>query len=583
MRIRIRQFILVIVLLILSVFFYLSSSFEMVSAGIAILLFGMMGLEEGFKQFSKGPLEKILTKATNKIYKSLALGFVSTAILQSSSLISIITISFLGAGLMTLTSGIGVIYGANIGSTTTAWIVALFGLKLNISAVAYPLIIFGILFSFQTSNSLKGIGRIISGLGFFFLGIEFMKNGFDAVQQTMDLSVFSAVGYTGVLIFTGIGIALTLILQSSSAAMAVVLTSLFAGQIDYLGALGLAIGANIGTTITALVGSLKSTSDGKRLAVAHLIFNLSIGILALTFIFPLKNLVELIAQLIGLLPDDYALRLAIFHSLFNFIGLLIMLPFLKPMSTFLSKLFIDKSINKNSFYLNENELQFTGTAITSLIKESKDLFENTTLTLLLNSFGLKNERITNDKSVGSISNIAKIENAYRKEIKPRYGKILQYSLKVNELELTSDQTDLLYKLRLANRKIIESIKLSEDIIPNFNRTLKSKNNSDLTEAYTEMCIKLEGAISLCEKVIKSESPFSYLELIKTEKKRLKKNKELLYKPLDSIVGRLKLDQNAIGSLVNDNMSINRLCLLLIQITELLFIEYDAFHQEDISN
>lgn len=580
MRIKIQQLVLVLILLILSVSFYLSSSFEMVSAGVAILLFGMMGLEEGFKQFSKGPLEKILANATNKVYKSLGLGFISTAILQSSSLISVITISFISAGLMTLTSGIGVIYGANIGSTTTAWIVALFGLKLNISAVAYPLIIFGIIFSFQTSSSLKGVGRIISGLGFFFLGIQFMKDGFDTVQQSMDLSMFSADGFTGVLVFAGVGIALTLVLQSSSAAMAVVLTSLFAGQIDYLGALGLAIGANIGTTITALVGSLKSSSDGKRLAVAHLIFNLTIGLLALAFIFPLKNIVESIAEAIGLLPNDYALRLAIFHSLFNFLGLLIMLPFLKPMSKFLSRLFIEKNTSGESLFLNETSLLYPGTALSSLLKESKDLFENKTISLLKKSFDIHSAPSQNTDAGSNLLDSEVVGLTYRKEIKPRYGNILQYSLKVSQIELNVEQTDLLFKLRVANRKLIESIKLTEEVLPNFNLSLNSKNNSDIRLAYLEMTNKLANTLMLCEKVYSSDSPSTFLELIKSEKKLLKKNKRLLYKPFDSILGRFKLDQNTIGSLVNDNMSINQLCLSLIQITELLYIEYDAFLQED---
>ena len=137
------------VLIVLGVLLYLNPNFKTISAGIAILLFGMIMLEEGFKVFTKGPLQNILKKATNKLYKSITTGAFVTALIQSSSLVSVITISFISAELITLAGGIGLIFGSNIGTTATAWLVAGFGLKVKVSALAMPMLVFGIIFSFQ--------------------------------------------------------------------------------------------------------------------------------------------------------------------------------------------------------------------------------------------------------------------------------------------------------------------------------------------------------------------------------------------------------------------------------------------------
>jgi len=240
-------------LLALAIVLIYNPNFKTIAAGVAILLFGMIMLEEGFRVFTKGPLQNLLKKATDKLYKSITVGAFVTALIQSSSLVSIITISFISAGLISLAGGMGLIFGANIGTTATAWLVAGFGLKIKISALAMPMLVFGIIFSFQKKASLKGIGNVLAGLGFFFLGVHYMKEGFDVFKEYIDLTQYAVPGFLGVIIYTGVGILITTILQSSSATLALILTALSAGQIDYENALALAIGANVGTTITAVL------------------------------------------------------------------------------------------------------------------------------------------------------------------------------------------------------------------------------------------------------------------------------------------------------------------------------------------
>ncbi len=259
----------------------------------------MLSLEEGFRAFSGGTLEKILQKSTDKLYKSIGFGVISTTIMQSSSLVSVLTISFLGAGLIGLSQGIGIIFGANIGTTTGAWLVAGLGLKVNIAAYAMPMLVFGVILIFQKTKSLKGIGYVLAGLGFLFLGIHYMKEGFEAFKDTIDLASYAVTGYKGLFIFTGIGIFATVVMQSSHATLVLIITALAAGQISYENALALAIGANIGTTITAILGAMSSNYMGKQLAGAHLIFNGVTGLIAIIFIHQIMYSVDLISNARG--------------------------------------------------------------------------------------------------------------------------------------------------------------------------------------------------------------------------------------------------------------------------------------------
>ena len=172
------------VILALMVFgFWTSPDFQEIAAGVAIFLFGMLMLEDGFNQFGGGFLERILEKATGSMPRSLTFGIVSTTLMQSSSLVSVITISFLSAGLISLAAGIGIIFGANIGTTTGAWLVAGFGLKVKISAYALPMLAIGIVLVFQRSKYLRGLGYVLAGVGFLFLGIHHMKVGFESFKD----------------------------------------------------------------------------------------------------------------------------------------------------------------------------------------------------------------------------------------------------------------------------------------------------------------------------------------------------------------------------------------------------------------
>ena len=379
--------------------FWVSPDFNEIAAGVAIFLLGMLALEEGFKAFTGGVLEKLLRRTTDKLWKSLCFGVVSTSVMQSSSLVSVITISFLSAGLISLTAGVGIIFGANLGTTTGAWLVAAFGLKLNISAYAMPMLVFGVILIFQKARHMKGYGYILAGLGALFLGIHHMKEGFEAFKDSFDLTAYAVGGYPGVLIFALLGVLATVVMQSSHATLVLIITGLAAQQITYENALALAIGANIGTTITAIIGSLSANVDGRRLAGAHLIFNVVTAAVAIGFIYQLTGLVDTVAAWIGIAPDNYTLKLAVFHSIFNGLGIVLMLPMIDPMVRFLTRTLKPRArTTAEARYLNAANRGLPDTAIEAARKETLRLYDQAS-EVIAEGLSLDLDEILSEKSI----------------------------------------------------------------------------------------------------------------------------------------------------------------------------------------
>ncbi|SDE48677.1 phosphate:Na+ symporter [Pricia antarctica] len=570
-------------LVVLAIVLVFYPDLEPILAGVAILLFGMIMLEEGFKVFTKGPLQNILKKATEKLYKSIAAGALVTALIQSSSLLSIITISFISTGLISLTGGMGLIFGANIGSTATAWLIAGFGLNINISTLAMPMLVFGIIFSVQKRVSLRGIGNVLAGLGFFFLGIHYMKEGFDVFKEYIDLNQYAIPGFLGIVVYTGIGIVVTTILQSSAATMALVLTALAAGQIEYENALALAIGANVGTTITAILGSLSSNMAGKRLAGAHLIFNVVTGIIAIAFIYPLADLVKYLSDAVGISSGNFMLRLAMFHTLFNVLGVIVMLPLMKTIQKFLMRFFVekdDKGIEEPK-YLNETILQFPGTTVSALVKESKYLYENAVFEIVAHALNIHRTDIISELSPKEIVEKSKMDlnadvrNLYYNKVKTIYGEIIRYATTAQgTLNLGKNQIDRISEIVVANRKMVEIIKAVLEMSINVDLYRDSKN-VHMVDQYTKFrkkIIKVLRVIYLFRTLEDKEQHYNKLLALR---KKAKERKHKTNKSINSLIRENLIDAKMASSLVNDKDNLNDIIKNLISVAELLYVEKDS--------
>jgi len=570
-------------LMLLGVILFFNPNFETIAAGVAILLFGMIMLEEGFKVFTKGPLQNLLKKATDKLYKSIGVGALVTAFVQSSSLVSVVAISFISSGLISLGGGIGLIFGSNIGSTATAWLVAGFGLKIKISALAMPMLVFGIIFSLQKNAFLKGFGNVLAGLGFFFLGIYFMKEGFDVFRTHIDLTQFAVSGYLGVLLYTGIGIIITIVLQSSAASLVLVLTALAAGQLEYENALAITIGANIGTTITAILSSLSSNIAGKRLAGAHLIFNLVTGLLALAFIYPLANLVNTLSDVFGIGTTDYTLKLALFHSIFNIVGVLIMIPFMKKLERFLLRFFKekeDKGIEVPK-YLNESILKFPSTVVSALSKESKYLYEHAVFEIVTHALNVHRVDIKSDLTAKDIIKKSKknlntdVRDLYYSKVKTIYGEIIRYATTAqSKLKMGENMNNRISELIIANRKMVEIIKAVRELGRNVSQYLES-DNAYMQKEYDKFRKKIVNVlrvIYLFRTQDNKEGHFSELLKLRNE---AKESKSQTTKSINTLIRKDLINAEMASSLVNDKENLNEIIKNLISVAELLYGEQDS--------
>jgi phosphate:Na+ symporter len=467
-----KKILLPSILIILSYGFWVSPDFKEIAAGVSIFLFGMLFLEEGFKAFTGGVLEKLLQKTTDKTWKSLLFGVVSTSIMQSSSLVSVITISFISAGLVSLVAGIGIIFGANIGTTTGAWLVAAFGLKVKISAYAMPML--------QKSKYLKGAGAVLAGLGFLFLGIHYMKEGFEAFKDSFDLASLAVGGYPGLFLFAAIGAAATVVMQSSHATLVLILTALAASQITYENGLALAIGANVGTTITAIIGSLSANVEGKRLAGAHLIFNVVTGVIAIAFISQFVWAVDIVSNKVGIAADNYTMKLAVFHTLFNLVGVLVMVPVIQRLADFLVKSLPEKAKDlAEPLYINDAAIEFPETVLKALKKEVWHLFDsafeimahgiNLHRTEILTSPDLQ-KTIDNDREVHEFD----LDELYESKVKVLYSAIVEF-ISNSQAHMSSDFSEEMFRLRKAAGEIVECVKHIKHLRKNATRYMLSDN------------------------------------------------------------------------------------------------------------
>ena len=326
---------------------------------LGMFLYGMNLMSSGLQKAAGNKLRGFLSAMTSNPFKGVMTGLGITSIIQSSSATTVMVVSFVNAGLLTLTQAIGVIMGANIGTTVTAWMVAWLGFKADISILAVPLMLFGFLCSNSKKDQHKNIGELIVGFSLLFLGLSFMKESVPDLRETPQVLEFvtswAAHGFGSVLLFLAFGTVLTLVLQSSSATMAITLIMLSLGWIPFNMACAMVLGENIGTTITANIAASVGNTQAKRAAMSHTIFNLFGVIWALILFNPFLQLVGTITENLFGLPnpaaDGFAITeansaegtaalygLSMLHTLFNTINTLIMVWFTKWIALAVSKI-----------------------------------------------------------------------------------------------------------------------------------------------------------------------------------------------------------------------------------------------------
>jgi len=308
--------------------------------GIGMFLLGMHLMTDGLKMAAGKALRHILEHSTKTPMRAVFSGILITSLVQSSSAVTVATIGFVNAGLLKLTQAVRVIYGSNVGTTMTGWLVALLGFHINIQAMALPAIGVGMFLKlFAKEERYAALGLALTGFGVLFLGIDFLKSAFTGIESSFDLAALAGVGFINELMFLGTGFVMTLLMQSSSAAMALTLTAAGSGLIPIEAAAAMVIGTNLGTTSTAVLAAIGATPNAKRVAASHVIFNLITGAVALLSLpLWLWFITHLGAWFDGG-TSQVATMLALFHTMFNVLGVLLMWPLTTRMVTYLETLF----------------------------------------------------------------------------------------------------------------------------------------------------------------------------------------------------------------------------------------------------
>ncbi len=565
------------ILLVLAYWFWISPNFSEISAWVAIFLFGMFFLSDWFKYFTWGTLERLLEKFTDKTWKWLLFGFSSATIMQSSSLVSILTISFLNAEIITLLQGIWVIFWANIWTTTGIWLMAIFWLKVKISAYAMPMLAFWVIFALQKSRVVKAIGSIVAGLWFLFLWIHYMKEGFELFWLNIDLLKYSTPGFLWVLLFTIIWIVATVVMQSSHASIILIITALATNQVSYENALALVIWANIGTTITALLGSINSNINWKRLALADIIFKISTWIIFILFLKYVILFINFISWYIWIADIDYVLKIAVFHTLFNVIWVILIIPFIKQFEKLVVKILRDRKTEEDyentAKYLTEESFDFPDTSIIALTKESQRLFRKV-LAVILETFWLDFDDINLEKYSKKelLSRVlidkTQIDTLYENKIKNLYWEIISYAVKS---QLTNEKTHYedFRTIKYANIDIVETVKNLRYLKRHFSRFLMSKNQI-VKKEYEKIIYDLIFVISYIVKLSETENDMEKIRYLAIIEKYIEENDIIKNGKISAFMKNPDIEDHIATSLIKDTNYKNDILNKLLLSAEIIF-------------
>jgi phosphate:Na+ symporter len=476
--------------------------------GIGLFLLGMMLLTDGLKLAAGKTLRNILESSTKTPFRGILFGALITSIVQSSGVVTVAIIGFVNAGLMNLGQAITIIYGTNIGTTMTSWLVALIGFKLNIKAFALPAIGLGMMQRLMKGPGRQGaIGEALAGFGIFFLGIDILKTGFEGLGSGIHLA-WQGDGVLGIVFYLIIGFLLTVIMQSSSAAIAITLTATAGGVIAMENAAVLVIGANVGSTSTAGLAVFGATPNAKRVAAAHVAFNVITGIIALCLLSLLLKFLMTIQKYLGHYAGPVTV-LAMFHTLFNVLGVIILWPLTNIMIRRLKRLFRSTEEDEaKPVFLDRNVISTPVLAMHALEKELERL-GNIARRMAKGALSIeisKSPQFEKDKlifdqlesAVGEFVNLMQRSHlpAYLDEALPNGLRIAGYYAAVTELAIMIvegqpdiqplEQENIAEKLNHFKGSIVKILNLSDVSLEEFNLDTSEESLKRLIDEYHDL-------------------------------------------------------------------------------------------------
>ncbi len=442
--------------------------------GLGIFLFGMAQLEYGSSKLAETRLRHWLRSGTNTPLASISIGTLATALLQSSSMVSLLVMAFASAGILPLVNAVGIIVGANLGTTITGWLVALFGFKLDLAAAALPL--FGIaaftLAMARRQTRLYFIASAVLGVALLLFGLGIMKTSMETIPDRWDISLLQ--GHAA-FIYLAVGILLAAVIQSSSAVMIMALAAIDAEFISLSEAAALVIGADLGTTSTTLLGALKGNTIKRQLAFAHLVFNLVVDLIAFFFLLPILPMLLGLAYL-----TDPIYSLVAFHSLINVMGVLFFFPFLRHFTNWIEAVFARYTTAPTSM-LDRVPTTVVDAAMEALRTTVRGMMFQATCNNL-HLFNLKPEQLkllqTDHPDMLNIVPDRSFDRGYE-ELKNQEGKVLRYSLRIQAQPLEEAEAAELQRLLAVTRNVVFSNKSLKDVQQDLDELRHSSSDSAL--------------------------------------------------------------------------------------------------------
>lgn len=324
-------------------------SFFEILGSLGMFLFGMKVMSEALQKLSGDKLRSMMRTMTQNRFMGVFTGCLVTCLVQSSSASTVMMVSFVNAGLLTVVEAIGMIMGANLGTTTTFWIVSVLGFKFSLSSIALPIIGVAMPFLFSRKSMLRDTGEFLVGFGLLFLGLVFLKNSVPDIEGNPEalefIRSYTNNGIWSVLFFFAFGTVLTIIVQSSSVAGAITITMAAQGWIDFPTAAAIILGENVGTTITANLAALSANANAKRAALAHFIFNIIGVIWAILLFNPLTQLIDFLMPGDALVPANIPFHLAAFHTGFNILNTALVIGFVGYLGKFVTRFVKDQKVS----------------------------------------------------------------------------------------------------------------------------------------------------------------------------------------------------------------------------------------------
>jgi phosphate:Na+ symporter len=565
----------------------------MLLGSLGLFLYGMKVMSDALMDLAGDRMRAILATATSNRLFAVLTGFSITAIIQSSSATTLMVVSFANASLLTLPESIGVIMGANIGTTVTAWLVSLLGFKVSMNSIALPLVGIGFVMTLVRKKRVRQWGSFVVGFSLLFIGLQFLKESVPDLRHHPEalafLAAYTSKGYLSILLFMIIGTVVTVVIQSSSALMALTIVMCYEGWIPFDMAVAMGLGGNIGTTITAIMAALVANFQAKRTALAHLIFNL-IGVLWMLLFFTVfLDIIDFISiRIEGASPLTQTaampVALSLFHTVFNVLNTLLLVGFIPLIARFVQYLIPKPPIKEEKIeqprFLDEGSLDYPQTAIKALHDESLRLFEKTTFKVLSHGLNVHRDELESDEDLKEVmQNIdtikINVDKIYYRKMKHIYSKIVEYATRLQaSFELEEDKIKVIRGILRADRLMVELVKDMRRLHGNMSRYIHSDNEYIRQEYDTlrKMILKLLRVVRKARQGMELEE---YRDKYKTLFENIDQHDVLFNGAIDRLVRERLITNEMATSLMNDSSTAIKIAHNLVDSSAILYWQCDC--------